>query len=253
MIDGIVAPPAQASGPDVPAGGGTISIAQARRLSRQMRSSPRPLERPVIVLDGWHSPAVTSWGLARRLRAMTSGKPRDVEWISYPLAFSVDAATRHAHRVIARFGLVTREVDLVGISMGGIVARALAAGMFGPRVNVRRVFTLASPHAGAKLAACVKPDRAARQLAPGSALLAELDAAERGYELACYALTHDWLVGARHASPRGESVRWVGAEGAAERALAHFSVIYDTRVLVDIARRLRGEAGVIGAGVPPRD
>jgi triacylglycerol lipase len=62
--------------------------------------------------------------------------------------------------------------DLVGHSMGGMVARAYVQ-RHGGRERVRRLVTLAAPHHGSLLAWCW-PGRGARDLRPGSPFLRDL-------------------------------------------------------------------------------
>ncbi|MGA2052507.1 MAG: alpha/beta fold hydrolase [Opitutales bacterium] len=62
--------------------------------------------------------------------------------------------------------------DLVGHSMGGMVARAYVQ-RHGGRDRVRRLVTLAAPHHGSLLAWCW-PGRGARDLRPGSPFLRDL-------------------------------------------------------------------------------
>lgn len=217
-------------------------------MRNRMRREPRPLSRPVIVLDGWHSPGVTAWGLARRLCKLTSHRWPDFSWSTYMWALSLEAAVRHAHRSIARAGLLGREVDLVGISMGGIVARTLISGVLGvggpQNIRARRVFTISSPHRGARLAEVVRPDRASVQLRRGSELLRRLDEAwpTRTYELIPFALNADWLVGEANTAPPGMTAICADPAGPISRRLSHFSSIYDVRIQVAIAAHLRGEA-----------
>jgi pimeloyl-ACP methyl ester carboxylesterase len=195
----------------------------------------------VLVLDGWHSPGITAWGLSRRLRRRTGASPADVHWATYPWALSVRAAARHALRVIRRRGLQGVAIDVVGISMGGIVARVLAAGLVGPPVRIVRLFTISTPHRGARLARYVRPDFAARDLAPGSRLLAALDdpAATRPESIHCLALARDWFVGEENTAPPDVTPRIYPPRGLVARALAHFASIYDEDLQDDLARRLR--------------
>ncbi|CAG0999055.1 hypothetical protein PHYC_02752 [Phycisphaerales bacterium] len=240
--------------------GFALTVGKALEAMRSARGKPVRLARPVVVLDGWHSPGVPAWGLSRRLCGLTSGRGEDFAWVTYPWAWSVDVAARHAMGVLERGGLLGREVDLIGISMGGIVARALASGVLGvggpDSVRAVRVFTLASPHRGARLAKYGYVDRASAQLRAGSDVLRRLDDAlpRRGYELTCYALLRDWLVGARQTAPMGMEPHWVDPQGFVQGRLSHFMSIYDARIQIDLARRLRGEEAFAKvASAPPRE
>lgn len=148
--------------------------------------------------------------------------------------------------------------------MGGLVARLAALAPearepFGiptelPRLNIARLFTLATPHRGASLAGIVALDAAARDMKPGSPFLRDLDAAEpdpRLYEMVCYARLRDAWVGATNTAPPGTNPIWVPTPA---RNLAHLTVSRDRRILLDIARRLRGEPPLaLEPSPPPRN
>jgi pimeloyl-ACP methyl ester carboxylesterase len=154
-----------------------------------------------------------------------------------------------------------QDIDLIGVSMGGLVSRVLAAkegivsegGVtpFERPLRVARIFTLASPHRGALLAEKIRPNSAARDMKPASRFLQHLDAqlAMRDYELRCYSRIRDGWVGATRSSPPGFGVIWTPGLIWG----SHFTVSFDARVLADICRHLRGEEPLARPSVPPRD
>jgi pimeloyl-ACP methyl ester carboxylesterase len=137
-------------------------------------------------------------------------------------------------------------VDVIAVSIGGVVARHAAAATPTPpgrRLRVARLFTISSPHRGAALAAFpampfvggVQAD-----LRPGSKFLRTLEHNERPgtYPVYPYVRLGDSLVGAANAAPHGQDPWWVATpplEGA------HTMAYCDGRIVADIARRLRGE------------
>ncbi|TVQ30881.1 MAG: hypothetical protein EA376_11495 [Phycisphaeraceae bacterium] len=152
----------------------------------------------------------------------------------------------------------TTEVDVVAVSMGGLVARlgateAFAEGEEGrKRLRIRRLFTMATPHRGAALADLLALDSAASDMKRDSLLLRALDEAlpSSEYEIIPYARTRDWTVGASRAAPPDCEPIWV--DGPA--FLSHATIAMDGRILIDIARRLRGEWPLAFRGsAPPMD
>lgn len=224
---------------------------------RRMRAEPAPAGRPLIVLGGWRAPHVSPLGVAIRLRGLVGADPRNVVCISYAFRWSIQAAAAKAHRIIAERGWLDRDVDIVAISMGGLVARTLlspsAAGLEIEPVRAARLITLATPHRGAMLARIARPDRAARDMLPGSQLLQSLDRAlpNRTYELHCYALLRDWWVGATNAAPPGMHAMWLDPASLPARMMAHFAINFDMRILADVALRLRGETPWSSVGAAP--
>jgi hypothetical protein len=219
-----------------------------------MAREPRPLLRPVLILAGWHSPGIAGYGIEGTLKPSTSGRDQDFLSVSYPLSRSFESAAAKVAQAMTRRGLNDAEVDIVGISMGGLVARALINGAFGPAVRAARLFTIATPHRGAKLANVACPDAAARDMRARSQFLCGLDAAPCNTKLICYGIVRDWWVGATNTSPHGTTPYWLEPIGVIPRLFAHFAINFDTRVLADIARRLRGETPLTKeASAPPTD
>lgn len=231
-----------------------------------MSDSPTALERPVVVLGGYHTPPLQTAGLRRRLATLTSKSQEDFLGVSFVFTFDLEAAARKAvERVERRWPSEdperTIEVDVVGVSMGGIVGRVAAAPPEEPgdgeenqrkRLHINRLFTIATPHRGAKLAGAIAIDKAARDMAPGSLQLASLNRSMDSavYEVVPYARTRDGIVGATRASPPGMAPLW----RRGPLLLSHFTVSLERAFLIDIARRLRGEWPLAFSGsMPPRD
>lgn len=224
---------------------------------RRMEQSRVKLDRPVVVLAGWRQGwPTTILDLSQPLGRLTNDD--DILAIQYGRAGRFDPiADRVVREVEARWPSDdperTIDVDVVGLSMGGLVGRRAAMGRPGrKRLNVKRLFTIATPHRGAKLAGYVFIDSASFDMRAGSRFLKALDQSleESDYELHCYARLNDFMVGARNTAPRGSEPYWVSGSAT----LSHIKGRNDPRILADIARRLRGEEPLAQRGsVPPVD
>lgn len=229
---------------------------ELRADAARMRAHRTGIARPIVILSGWHSPGI-DLTLGRSLRSLTGAHKDQTLAVSYPFATSVHGpAKKVLRRVAERFGVEgawTREVDVVAVSMGGLVARLAASDLLGlsHRFRIARLFTLASPHRGSKMAARLRIDRASRDMAPGSAFLEQLDAAWRRdpFEIIPYAVLGDWMVGARNTAPPGQYPRWF--EGPA--IVGHHTISSHRAIIIAIARRLRDEEPLRQPSPAPRD
>jgi pimeloyl-ACP methyl ester carboxylesterase len=212
------------------------------------------------VLSGYHSPHAQAEHLRWVLQRHTHPKAPLLA-VSYTTRTKMaDIVADALASIDKHFGLAT-PIDLVGISMGGLIARAISThaalpsqgGVIPARVpaNTRRAFTLASPHAGALLADKITPNAAAKDMKAGSDFLTALDKAQHAasYELCCYSRLRDGWVGAQRSAPPGHGVIWTS--GAVWGS--HFTVTWDPRILADLCRRLRGESPLGAPGTPPRN
>jgi triacylglycerol lipase len=146
---------------------------------RGRRTGPaldRVAEVPVLLVPGYNATPASLGTLAARLRAAG----RRVVVVGLPDRGTGDlrASARVLAAAVDRTGAA--RVDLVGFSAGGVVVRVLLADP-ARALRARRVVLLAAPNHGADLAgaaAALDPSLCAgacAQLAPGSALLAELN------------------------------------------------------------------------------
>lgn len=223
---------------------------------RRMQREAVQLDRPVVVIGGYRGPSPIARLTAHKLERMTS--TREDDFLDISIWFVDDSAemvNKVVDEVAAAFGTnedetETIEVDVVGISTGGLVARAAAIAEEGrPTLRIRRLFTIATPHRGADLAERVAPDDAARDLRSGSEYLDRLNevyAAGVDYELIPYGVIGDGVVGVVNSAPPGELPIWTRGKIFG----SHLTAQDNERILADIARRLRGEEPISDRGEP---
>ena len=232
-----------------------LSHADAAADLDRIAADPRPLARPVVVVAGWADPFLMGMHWSRTLRRVAG--TRDFIVVQFVGAFTFDACRdRLINAVQERWPhdnpLLTVEVDVVAHSMGGLVARYAALPAFkaeppdpahpGPsrRLDIRTLFTLASPHRGARLAAWPSLDPRINAMRAGSPFLRYLNAAlpDAPYTLTPYVRLGDATVGDDNAAPPGRAAWWVTNTPF---TLAHMAARSDDRLTADILRRLRGE------------
>jgi hypothetical protein len=134
----------------------------------------------------------------------------------------------------------TVEVDVVGFSLGGVVARDAAIRRTGERrLKIARLFTLASPHRGTPVADAPTLDDRIAAIRPASPFITRINAelGQIDYEIVPYVRLGDSIVDPVRAAPPGAAPWWVDNLPLQR---AHGQINEDPRVLADIARRLRG-------------
>jgi hypothetical protein len=222
-----------------------LTMADAKVVWSAMEDDPRALARPVVILGGIYDPGLAASHVAKKLHEI-AGDDAPIVHVGFLDTESFDrCAAKVIDEVNERFASVnparTIELDVIGFSMGGLVARYAASDAYaarsGRRLAIARLFTVSSPHQGAKLAWVPTFDRRIIDMRADSDFLHRLNAEPRGYELVAYARLHDQVVGEDNAAPPGETAWWLSKHFG----LSHATAYSDMRILADIARRLRDE------------
>jgi pimeloyl-ACP methyl ester carboxylesterase len=129
---------------------------------------------PVVLLHGFVDNR-SVFVLLRRSLAGPGG--RRVESLNYsPLTCDIRVAAelfgRHIEDICERTG--SRQVDVVGHSLGGLIARYYAQ-CLGGDLRIRTLVTLGTPHAGTRVAPLANAHPIVRQMRPGSEVIEELN------------------------------------------------------------------------------
>ena len=134
---------------------------------------PRTTGAPVVLVHGFLDNRSVFVPLRRSLAR--HGR-RQIESLNHsPLTCDIRAAAgllgRHVEEICERTG--RREVDIVGHSLGGLIARYYVQRLGGD-VRVRTLVTLGTPHAGTRAVPLMNAHPVVRQMRPGSDVLGEL-------------------------------------------------------------------------------
>jgi hypothetical protein len=224
-----------------------VSANDARHALDAMAHHPKPLDRPVVILGGYHDPGIGPAVVRAKLHGLVDDDR--IIAVAYPFSGSFEQCRREVIAAVEKkFPSTdsdqTVEVDVIGLSMGGVVGRycAIEQPDVGKRLRIHRLFTVSSPHRGALCAVLPAMSQLHRDLREDSAFLMELEAAEGGhrdYEIIPYVRLGDWIVGPENAAPRDVvAAYWVPNPPL---QVAHSGAATDDRILADIARRLRDE------------
>lgn len=190
--------------------------------------------RPIIVLHGYAMNRANFIALAYRLRAAGLGPVFGFEyWTLGRIAAGARQLGWFVDEVRAATGAA--EVDVIGHSMGGVVARYYVT-LAGGDPFVRNVITLGSPHAGTDLGG-FGIGHPARELVLGSKLVQRLGAAPPlTHAKVTTILSHrDALVPASHQPPIAN------AERIEYDDLGHVALLGSRRVARDVIARLARE------------
>ncbi|MBT3154621.1 alpha/beta fold hydrolase [Streptomyces sp. CHD11] len=134
---------------------------------------PTEAKPPVVLLHGF----IDNRSVFVLLRRSLSQHGRQqIESLNYsPLTCDIRIAAellgRHIEQVCERTG--SRQVDVVGHSLGGLIARYYVQRLGGD-TRVRTLVTLGTPHSGTRVARLANAHPIVRQMRPGSPVLEEL-------------------------------------------------------------------------------
>ncbi|MEV7143497.1 lipase family alpha/beta hydrolase [Streptomyces tauricus] len=134
---------------------------------------PTPDRPPVVLLHGFIDNR-SVFVLLRR--SLAQHGRQQIESLNYsPLTCDIRTAAellgRHIEEICERTG--RRQVDIVGHSLGGLIARYYVQRLGGD-VRVRTLVTLGTPHAGTRVVPLMNAHPIIRQMRPGSGVLEEL-------------------------------------------------------------------------------
>lgn len=222
-----------------------VTAADSRQRIAILEQHPKRLERPVVVVSGFNDLGIPGLYLGPKLRKATG----DTRVIAVPMQGCHDfetCAKRLIETVESNFpsdaANETIEIDVVAVSMGGLVSRfAALPRKEGRRLRIHRLFTISSPHRGADLAGLPAFEEVQTDMRPGSDFLQKLDSFPRDYPIFPYVRLGDVIVGAKNAAPAGEVAWWLPPEDVSP---THGFAHTDDRIFLDIALRLRNEAPV---------
>ncbi|MEL6330854.1 MAG: hypothetical protein AAFR38_14480 [Planctomycetota bacterium] len=239
----------------------TLTDEQTRERWEALRADPIEPERPIVYIGGYGMPRSVIGGEARSYTsAVTDEYQRDVLHVGLGGLATLEEAADDVVRMVnekwppsaeqAEAG-ETVEVDVIGMSTGGVVARL--AHLPDPhgvrdRLMIRRLITIAAPHRGAEFAEFASNDQMVDDIRPRSLALTKLQEKlpKAEYELIPYGVAGDKIVGLRNSAPWGELPIWT-------QGRANFSHVLgqdDARLRLDIALRLRGEEPILAEDVP---
>ncbi|MFK7962319.1 MAG: hypothetical protein AB8G96_17550 [Phycisphaerales bacterium] len=242
--------PALSAEPTMP----ELTIPAARDELARLGRGAEPLERPLLIFSGWGDPGVAGFVLVRALESavLAGGEHPPIHGVDFFTTFTPAACRERALNAAARALGATPgqpvEVDIIGKSMGGLVAREVArhqASVDQPSLIVRRIFTISTPHRGARLAGLPTLDPRVVSMRSGSDFLVALDAdlARPGAPpIHAYTRTGDWMVGEANTAPAGGTVAVLPRPW---HEFGHIQAGGDPRIVADIVRRLRGDAPLL--------
>lgn len=203
----------------------------------EMARDPKPLRRGLLVIHGWRDSA-RRWGnLVYWLERCMTNADHTVTVFDYSGDQSISDLTRE---LFERYG-VSGEVDVVGHSMGGLIAREAARlGL----VRIRRLFSMASPHAGSYLARYGPWFRQLREMTPGSGFLRRLnsDPRSRDFHIVTYWMEGDFLLTQDSSQSIGDAHFVLSRSRKPLFRYTHNQLVMDKRVIHDILCRLRNES-----------
>ncbi|CAN5884734.1 hypothetical protein BH11VER1_BH11VER1_05850 [soil metagenome] len=232
----------------------SVSIRDANADLKRMKSDPRPLPRPLLILSGISEPGIAPLMLSDSFEK-TSDDHRIIS-VTFPILANMEECRQIViHTVEKNFPCddpsFTTEVDVIGLSMGGVIGRFSASTIplaypsaSHKKLRIHRLFTIGSPHRGANLADLPPLNSQHIDLRKDSDFIKRLNtpgvdgAGPGGYRIVAYCRLEDGIVGAANSAPPHQTPRWVHRPFFEP---GHVGSMFDVRIIADIARQLRNE------------
>jgi len=235
-----------------------VTLMSAHAAVMDMIHNPKALPRPLVIIGGYEDPGILQTASSQYFKAVATD-PKIIIVSLHDCGSFDECRARILTAVDSACPGTdpnwTAEVDVVGISLGGLAARACAAPpqttSIPQRLKIARLFTLSSPLAGAKVAK-LGFTSFQKEIRPDSDLQKYLAKAEPDpkYEIYSYVHLGDEMVGPENASIPGRNPYWL-ANIPLVPILPHEQMMVDERAYADIARRLRGETPLTLANPAP--
>ena len=223
-----------------------VTIETAEQTIDTMEEHPKAPVRPVVIAGGWGGTNLSKLPVTKDLRRALG--PRNVIVVTFNGCKNFEECRRRLIGGVQRAlkskdPMSTPEVDVVGISLGGLVA-VDAAGMpvdpltDGRQMRIANLYTISTPFYGANMA-----------FFPGSKFLDDMqensdylkrirnEVKDADYNIVAYGRLGDFWVGVDNVSATGYPFYWLPNRGFED---AHHG-FNDPRIIADIAKRLRGE------------
>jgi len=224
-----------------------LSVEDAWAALEEMAANPKTPTRPVLITGGWQGKGFDSIK-TYQLAEQALGKENLVV-VTYDGINKFSGARTRTIEAVAALGDpakpgYTPEVDVIGVSMGGIVARDAACPPRPQeddprRLKIHTLYGISVPHRGVRLGVIGFYDSMAKEMFKNSETNGRIKSYFKPgeYEIQDYGRLGDPWVGVDNATLPGHFIRWLPNTTFGD---AHLG-FQDPRIVADILRRLRGE------------